>query len=497
MKTTKLQILTLIFALAVAGILTMSNFVRIPFAQNSKITLGLDLQGGTDILLKVDINEYIEVYKKNLVYNIKKELYSKKVGYKKFHTGVDNFSFEIRKIEDVNISKKVLKNLRVKFKENGGVFSLDVSSDTLRQMKKKVLEQSIEVIRNRIDEVGNKEIIIHGVDDDKISLQIPGENNSQSISKLLNTQAKLTFHLMDGRPFVEKKGEFNPNVSFLNGENKGYYYAILNDVIIDGADLDDASATITENGEAAVSFSFNSLAARAFGGVTSKNIGRPFAIVLDGKVLSAPNIKEPILGGKGIISGSFTTKEANELALLLRAGALPAKIEIVQQRSISATLGRESIVVGVKSILVGLFLVCIFMLARYKVFGVVALVSLLVNILCVLAFLSLFQSTLTLPGIAGIVLTIGMAVDGNIIIFENIKQLRQKLQKRNVLEEAFLSAKTSILDANITTILGAVMLYEFGFGSIRGFALTLIIGIIFSIFASLFVTKVILCAINR
>ena len=223
-----------------------------------------------------------------------------------------------------------------------------------------------------------------------------------------------------------------------------------------------------------------------------QNIGRPFAIVLDDKVLSAPNIKEPILGGSGVISGSFSTVEANELALLLRAGALPAKINIVSRQEISATLGRESVIMSIKALALGMILVCVFMVSRYKWYGVVGLVSLIANVLCVLAFLSLFGSTLTLPGMAGIILTVGMAVDGNIIIYENIRHFAEKFSKNEALNKAFESAKTSILDANITTVLSGVMLYEFGFGAIRGFALTLIIGVIFSVFSSLFVTRIIL-----
>jgi preprotein translocase subunit SecD len=264
----------------------------------------------------------------------------------------------------------------------------------------------------------------------------------------------------------------------------------MKDVIIDGADLESATATFTQNGEPAVAFAFNRKAAAIFGDITMQNIGKPFAIVLDDMVLSAPNIKEPILGGSGVISGAFTTQEANELALLLRAGALPAKITIVQQQNISATLGKEYVEMGVKAMLLGTVLVMIYMVWRYRVLGGIAIISLIVNMLCVLGFLALFQSTLTLPGIAGMILTIGMAVDGNIIIFENIRHLQEKMQKKMVFSEAFSESTSSILDANITTILACIMLYQFGFGPIRGFALTLVIGVIFSVMSSLFVTKV-------
>lgn len=474
--------------------LTIGNFVTIPFARNSKINLGLDLQGGTDILLQVEIDEYVSNYKNNLARDIKKELFEKKIGYKNFQNTNENLSFTVRDASQTKAVKSSFRKLKIKFKESDGTFVLNISDDFLKEVKAKVLEQSIEIIRQRVDELGNKEISIYGVDDDKISLQIPGKTKEGEIDRLLNTQAKLTFHLMDDKPFVERAESFNPDVVNLEGENAGYFYAVKREVIIDGADLETASATFTETGEAAVSFKFNNRAAAIFGEITMQNIGRPFAIVLDDKVLSAPNIKEPILGGSGIISGSFSTVEANELALLLRAGALPAKINIVSRQEISATLGRESVIMSIKALALGMILVCVFIIARYKWYGVVGIVSLSANILCVLAFLSLFGSTLTLPGIAGIILTVGMAVDGNIIIYENIRHFAEKLSKSEALNKAFENAQTSILDANITTVLSGVMLYEFGFGAIRGFALTLVIGVIFSVFSSLFVTRIILFA---
>ena len=505
MKTTKTQICTLISVIIISGLFTIGNFIDIPALKNYKMNLGLDLQGGTDITLKVDTQDYINNYKKNAISGIKKNLYEEKIGYKNFQISQNSPSFEIREPKDEKKVKKILKNNAVEFKQNGTMFTLDISTQNLEAIQKKVVEQSIEIIRKRVDEMGNKEISIHGVDNDKISLQIPGKNDAQSIAKLLNTQAKLTFHLMDSTPytnresFVEKDGV--TLMSDVNSQNdiaidgqgdKELLYAVKNEVIIDGADLEEASAMITPEGQAAVSFRFNKKASQIFADVTFQNIGRPFAIVLDGKVLSAPNIKEPITGGSGVISGSFDTKTANELALLLRAGALPAKIEIIQQQNISATLGMESIVMAVKSMIVGVILVCLYMFYRYKTLAVTAIASLVVNMLCVIAFLSIFGSTLTLPGIAGLILTVGMAVDGNIIIFENIKSLQVVLHKQNVYDEGFSKATPAIVDANITTILGAVMLYEFGFGVIRGFALTLIIGVIFSIFSSLYVTKILM-----
>ena len=230
--------------MVISGILTLGNFINIPFIKNSKINLGLDLQGGTDILLQVDINDYIKNYKQNLVRDIKKSFFDQKIGYKNFHVNNENFSFEIRDIKDLKVSKKILSGLGVSFKHKDSVFYLDVSSAVLAEIKTKVLEQSIEVIRKRVDELGNKEISIYGVDDDKISLQIPGKNDPKTIEKLLNTQAKLTFHLMDDQPFVTNKLTDNPNIKVLEGENTGYYYAIAKDIIIDGSDLETASATI-------------------------------------------------------------------------------------------------------------------------------------------------------------------------------------------------------------------------------------------------------------
>ena len=496
MKTTKTQIFTLIFIVIFTGIFTIGNFINIPLLKNYKMNLGLDLQGGSDILLKVDTNKYIANYKKNIVSQVKKILYQEKIGYKNFESSQENLSFNIRDTLQLKQVKEALKKNNIDFSVEKEKIILNISTKNLEKIQQQLVEQSIEIIRKRVDEMGNKEIIIHGVDNDKISLQIPGVNNPESIARLLNTQAKLTFHLLDETsPFTTQLQSSNSDITIMpdaNPQQNQFLYAIKNEVIIDGANLEDASATITPEGEPAVSFKFNKLASTIFSDVTFQNIGRPFAIVLDGKVLSAPNIKEPITGGSGIISGSFDTKTAHELALLLRAGALPAKIEIIQQKNISATLGRESIEMALKAMLIGIILVCGYMIVRYKYLGFVALASLVVNMTCVIAFLSIFGSTLTLPGIAGIVLTIGMAVDGNIIIFENIRSLQTILHRENVFKEGFAKATPSIIDANITTIFGAVMLYQFGFGAIRGFALTLIIGVIFSIFSSLFVSKVLM-----
>ncbi len=503
MKTTKTQLFTLISVVIITSIFTLGNIFNIPALKNYRMNLGLDLQGGTDIILKVDTRDYIINYKKNAIAEIQKALYEEKVGYKNFEVTKNSPSFEIRNEKDAKKVKKILKKNAIDFKNNDNIFTLDISAENLEKIQAKVVEQSIEIIRKRVDEMGNKEISIHGVDNDKISLQIPGKNDPAAIEKLLNTQAKLTFHLMDSTPFVSPEnfiakdgvtlmGDVNSENESQQNPEQQMRYSVKNEVIIDGADLEEASAIITQEGQAAVSFRFNKRASQTFADVTFQNIGKPFAIVLDGKVLSAPNIKEPITGGSGVISGSFDAKTANELALLLRAGALPAKIEIVQQQNISATLGRESIDMAVKSMIFGVILVCVYMFYRYKFLAITAIASLVVNMLCVIAFLSIFGSTLTLPGIAGLILTVGMAVDGNIIIFENIRSLQRVLHREDVYDEGFAKATPAIVDANITTILGAVMLYEFGFGVIRGFALTLIIGVIFSIFSSLYVTKILM-----
>lgn len=492
-----MQIITLIFVFIISGILTINNFINIPFLSESKVMLGLDLQGGTDILLEVDTKEYIQNYKINLDRDIRKELYQNKIVYRNFRLSDEVFSFEIKNDNDISLTKRILRKNAVNFENDKTHFTLDLSKKTTEQIIEKVVTQSIEVIRKRVDELGNKEISIHGVDNNKIALQIPGISNKEDIKRLLNTQAKLSFHLMDNTPIVPNKETNNPNAIVMEGDNSQYYYAVIKDIIIDGADLESATATFTQEGEAGVSFTFNHKASAIFGEITAQNIGRPFAIVLDNKVLSAPTIREPIMGGSGVISGSFTSDEANELALLLRAGALPAKIKIVQQQSISATLGHESVILGIKAMICGTIFVMIYMILRYRILGIISIFALLTNMMCVIGFLALFQSTLTLPGIAGIILTIGMAVDGNIIIFENIRHLQKKLQKKLVFDEAFKESSSSILDANITTILACIMLYEFGFGPIRGFALTLAIGVIFSVMSSLFVTKVAIGLILR
>ena len=311
MKTTKTQIITLLSVVFITGLFTIGNFFDIPALRNYRMNLGLDLQGGTDITLKVDTQDYLNNYKKNAISEIKKSLYEEKIGYKNFEISQNSPSFEIREPKDAKKVKKILKNKSVEYNQNGEIFTLDISAENLEKIQKQVVEQSIEIIRKRVDEMGNKEISIHGVDNDKISLQIPGKNDPKAIEKLLNTQAKLTFHLMDSTPYTNRENFIaKDGITLMSDVNSQYenaqseqelLYAVRNDIIIDGADLEEASAMITPEGQAAVSFRFNKKASQIFADVTFQNIGRPFAIVLDGKVLSAPNIKEPITGGSGII----------------------------------------------------------------------------------------------------------------------------------------------------------------------------------------------------
>ncbi len=494
-----LKLISIGFVCILAVFFTVINFVPSRF-QNLKFNLGLDLQGGSDLLLEVNFDEYL----KNKIFSSKdviaRELRKAKIGYFNLNSDSTSISFELRNSEDDKKIEGVIRKLDGFFmveKQGNSSFKVLLTNDAIAKMKMQVKEQSIEIIRRRIDEKGNKEISIQAGGDNKIFLQVPGINSSEEIKNLLNVTAKLSFHLMDeSTPFFSTR----PEISFqdskvLEGYNKDdIFYVVKNVAEIEGNSLVNAVASIN-NAEAVVNFELDSIGARRFAEITKTNVGRPFAIVIDNKVISAPTIREPILGGAGVISGSFSLPEAKELALLLRSGALPASINIVQERTVGPSLGADSMKAGAFASFLAIFLVTIFMLVKYKIFGLFASVSIIFNLMLIISGLSILNSTLTLPGIAGIALTVGMAVDANVLIFERIKEVAKTLNAESSrkqfvksLDEGFKNSISTILDSNITTIVTAITLYLIGFGAIRGFAVTLILGILTSMFSSIILT---------
>jgi preprotein translocase subunit SecD len=483
---------------------TIINFTPSRHFQNLKFNLGLDLQGGTDLLLEINFEEYLKERIFSSKDIIARELRKAKIGYTNLTSDATSIKFDLRNLEDAKKVEGTIKKLdgffTVERLSNGG-FKVLLTNEAIVKMRQTVKEQSIEIIRRRIDEKGNKEISIQAGSENKIFLQVPGVQSADEIKSLLNVTAKLTFHLMDETaPFFSTKPEasFQDSKVLEGYSNKDIYYVVKNAVEIDGASLINANASIN-NAEAGVSFELDAVGARRFAEITRANVGRPFAIVLDNKVLSAPNIREPIIGGAGIISGSFTLAEAKELALLLRSGALPASINIIQERTIGPSLGADSMKAGKLASILAIMLVTVFMIVRYRTFGVFASIAVIFNLMLIITGLSILNSTLTLPGIAGIVLTVGMSVDANVLIFERIKETAKALasetsRKQFVksIDEGFKNSLSTILDSNLTTIATAITLYVVGFGAIKGFAVTLILGIITSMFSSIVLTGLML-----
>ena len=453
---------------------------------NNKVNLGLDLQGGSQLLLEIDVASYISDQVEILKDETKNVFYEESI--RTLVEKVDNkIVFNITNEDEKQNAKKLIRKLskQVEISEDNGQFQVYFSDGELKNIKQNLIKQSIEIVRRRIDENGTKEPTIIAQGDKRILLQVPGVQNSQELKEVLGKTAKMTFHLASN----ESSSTFDSIQAF---DNAGNSFLLNKEVILSGDLLVDASATYHE-GKPAVAFRFNSLGSRKFAQITTDNIGKIFAIVLDGKVITAPVINTVINQGSGVISGNFTTQEAGQVAVLLRAGALPAPLTVVEERSVGPSLGSDSISSGKIASLMSLVLIAIFMILFYGIFGFIANIALFVNIAIIISFLSMLGATLTLPGIAGIVLTMGMSVDANVLIFERIKEeLSSKKSLLASVEQGFSQAYRTILDSNLTTLIVAFFLYVFGNGSVKGFAVTLSIGIMSSMFTAILLTRMLI-----
>lgn len=466
---------------------------------SKRVNLGLDLRGGSHLLLEVDFTAYLKEQLENLEDNIRQELRTNKLFYSGLHLKDKNaVAFTLRNPEQAGMVTDLLRKMSrdIAVDNTSGSFTVTYLEPYARELKNKVVEQSIEIIRRRIDESGTKEPSIQRQGENRILLQVPGLDNPEHLKQLLGKTAKMTFHLVDETASIEAalQGKLPLDAQLLTGEkgpnDQVQYYVIKKKAMLSGDLLTDAKTTFSDGGMPAVSFSFNNLGAKLFADITKQNVGHLFAIVLDNKVISAPVIREPILGGSGIISGNFTVQSANDLALLLRAGALPAPLTIVEERTVGPSLGADSIAAGKMATLIGVALVVIFMVLTYGLFGLFANLALIVNVIFILAVLSLLQATLTMPGIAGIVLTMGMAVDANVLIYERIREeLRNGLSPFSATNHGFDRAFATILDSNLTTLAAALLLFIFGSGAVKGFAVTLSIGILSSMFSATILTR--------
>ncbi len=471
------------------------------------VNLGLDLQGGSHLLLEVDFDSYMREQLAKLTDDIRAKFRAEKVGYRGLavnkEDGKANVVFTLR--EDSTVSAVDIKKLLTDMNPDLEVetksplsYNVSFSEKALKAERLRVIEQSLEIINRRVNETGTKEPIIQRQGDARIVLQVPGLDNPEHLKNLLGRTAKMTFHMLDETVSYEdlERGTVPTGTRVLLGDDKRtdgkpQKYPILSRVMLSGDMLVDARTSFDQNnGEPVVSFRFNPSGAQKFAEITAENVGKPFAIVLDNKVITAPVIRSPIIGGSGIISGSFTVESANDLSLLLRAGALPAPLKVIEERSVGPSLGADSIAAGTKASIIGIGLVVIFMLAFYGLFGMFANIAMIVNAFMTITLLAMFDATLTLPGIAGIVLTVGMAVDANVLIYERMREETRNGKPPHVaITDGFKMAFGTIFDGHITVLVAALLLYYFGTGTVKGFAVALAIGILCSLYTAVLVTR--------
>ncbi len=473
------------------------------FAPGKKVSLGLDLQGGSYLLLKVELDVVIEERLESITAAVRQELRKAKIGYKGLGVANGAVRLTIREPGDVERARAILEGIEpetlvpetVVELDDAGNASITLTEQAAIDARSAAVQQSIEIVRRRIDETGVREPTIQRQGEERILLQLPGVDDPERIKALLGQTAKMTFRLVDITASLANAlaGRVPPGAQLLEASNpepgEQTHYIVKRKVEVSGENLVDSQPTF-QDGQPVVSFRFDTVGSKRFGRTSTENVGRPFAIVLDNKVISAPVIREPILGGTGIISGSFTVASANDLALLLRAGALPAPLVVLEERTVGPGLGADSIEAGKIASIIGLVLVIGFMIVAYGLFGGFANIALFFNITLLVGALSALQATLTLPGIAGIVLTVGMAVDANVLIFERIREeVRLGRSPMSAIDAGYKRALTTIIDSNLTTLFAAIFLYSFGSGPIKGFAVTLAIGIVTSMFTAIMVTR--------
>lgn len=477
---------------------------------SNQVVLGLDLQGGAYLLYQVDREDYITKRLRAVTSDIRRSLsQAPRIGYTGLGPREDGVQLRIRDINDLEEVQTRLDPIRNPLQtslfsgtdayefdlsiSDAGLVRMTVNESGLEQRIRGVVQQSIEVIDRRINELGTTEPSIQRQGTDRILVEAPGLGDPQRLKAIIGQTAQLTFHLVETQVLVGQEVPPQPGtITFESTDEPDVLYVVEDTPLMSGDDLTDAQTGFDQtSSQAVVNFRLSTGGGRKFGEVTRLNVGRPFAIVLDEKVISAPVIQEPILGGSGQISGSFSVEEANDLAILLRAGALPAKLTVVEERSVGPGLGADSIVAGRNASIIGLIAVSLFMVAIYGFFGVLANLAVFVNVVLLFAVLTALGATLTLPGIAGVVLTIGTAVDSNVLIYERIREeVRSGRSAINAIDTGFKRALATILDANVTTLIAAVVLFFLGSGPIRGFAVTYAIGIITTVFTAYTFTRI-------
>ena len=495
----KLRIISVLIFTLVISYFAVSNFLKYDDDYFSKnIKLGLDLQGGSYLLLEIDNEPVITQKLQSKLLELKRYFKEKKLTLRNFSIEQNSIIFESSN-ENLNKIKKILdddeseinpyfqqyKSHQFDFIEDNNFFKLTLSNYGLVLLKNSSLDQAIEIVRRRVDEVGTNEPNILKRGNDRILVELPGLDDPGRIKSLLGKTANLTFQ------FITQNSEESFGTEKLMFEDESEEAIVSKRIILSGDNLVDAKPTMdTQTNETVVSFSLDRVGAKKFGKATISGVGKRLAIVLDGKIISAPSVREPITGGSGQISGDFTFQSATDLALLLRSGALPAPLSIIEERTVGPDLGQDSIEAGIFSLIIGFVLVVLFMIYKYRIFGVIANLALISNLFLLVGILTLFEATLTLPGIAGIILTVGMAVDANVLIFERIKE-EVKNEKNYIIafDTGYTKSRTTILDANITTLIAAFILFFMGSGPIKGFSVTLGIGILTTLFSVYFIAR--------
>jgi len=492
------------FVFAAPNLLDKATADALPdFLPKSQISLGLDLQGGSHLLLEVEVGVVVKERLEALVDTIRTELRKERIRYSGLGAMSSGVNVTIQDPAQAQKAYDIIRQIDTGFQTrlaDGGQITMELTQKSLQERRVSAVEQSIEIVRRRIDPKGIKEPTITRQGDDRILLQVPGEDDPEQLKKLLGQTAKLTFQLLDDRGSladamagrVPPGSILLPSVDEFGLDGKPRLYLLKKRVAVSGDTLVSASLGFDEGNRPAVNFRLDAVGGKKFADITRKNLGKPFAIVLDGKVISAPTIQGIIAGGSGqITSGTFTTESARELSLLLSAGALPAPLTVLEERSVGPGLGADSVAAGKTASVVGLALVIVFMVIYYGRFGVFADVALLMNMVLIFAMLSVFGATLTLPGIAGIVLTVGMAVDANVLVFERIREeLKTGRGVLSAVDAGYKRAFGTIMDANVTTLIAATLLFVFGSGPVQGFAVTLAVGIVSSMFTAIWVTRI-------
>ncbi|MDR2766214.1 MAG: protein translocase subunit SecD [Holosporaceae bacterium] len=497
------------FLFALPNALPKSLLSRFPsWMPNQQVYLGLDLRGGAHLLLEVDLDSVVNDYLNQILETARTVLRKESIPYAANFpksVGKDKLfvEFDLKDTSKVGKARAALTAVDVDFKVEvvGSHVTMTPTPESLQRRKNEAVDRSIEIVRKRVDETGTREANIQRHGDERILLQIPGLQDPSHVKELLGRTAKLVFRLVDktAPEVTDRKSAVAPAGSmYLPSSENGKYVAVKKQVIVGGENLLDARMEYDEYNSPEVTFKFNKLGAKKFGDATQENVDGRLAIVLDNEIISAPTITTPILGGFGRITGQFSPEKAQDLALLLRAGALPAPLNVIEERTVGPDLGADSIRSGIMATLLSGLFVLVFMFLWYSSFGLIANAAVVMNLVLLVAGLSCLQATLTLPGIAGIALTVGMAVDANVLINERIKELVRRGEKwTRAIEKGYDLAMTSIIDTNLNTVIGMTCLYQFGTGPVKGFAITTILGTVISFFTSTTLTRYIISLLAK